>query len=68
MNDLQKRCVLLILCGLFAVIDVAFAQGPFSKFEDDPKEPWHIVADEIWYDDKADLYVAKGNAIITKGY
>ena len=66
MNDLQKRCVLLILCGLFAVIDVAFAQGPLSKFEDDPKEPWHIVADEIWYDDKADLYVAKGNAIITK--
>ncbi len=66
MNDLQKRCLLLILCMLFAVIDEAFAQEPLPISEDDPKAPWHIVADEIWYDDKADLYIAKGNAVITK--
>jgi len=35
-------------------------------FEDDPKEPWHIVADEIGYDDKENRYVAKGNVTITK--
>jgi LPS-assembly protein len=29
--------------------------------------PWHITADEINYDDKADQYVARGNASITRG-
>ena len=29
--------------------------------------PWHITADEINYDDKADQYIARGNAAITRG-
>jgi LPS-assembly protein len=66
MNGLSKRCLLLALCVLFATIDAAAADRPFSTLEGDPKEPWHIVCDQIWYDDKAEVYIATGNAVITK--
>ncbi len=37
------------------------------RFDDDPKIPWQITADEISYDDRAQRYVAEGNVRITKG-
>ena len=37
-----------------------------ERFKDDPKKPWHIVADEIGYDDKTNQYIARGNVTITK--
>ncbi len=39
---------------------------PFSNYGSDPNEPWHIVADEISYDQKANQYIARGNVTITK--
>ena len=48
------------------MIGDAFAEKSFPVLEDDPQEPWHIVSDEIGYDDKTDQYVAKGNAIVSK--
>ena len=66
MNDLKKFWLLLILFFLFALIDNAFAEGALKVFEDDPKEPWHIVSDEIRYDKNADQYIAQGNVIVTK--
>lgn len=66
MNDLKKFWLLLILFFLFMLIDDAFAEGSFKVFEDDPKEPWHIVSDEIRYDENTDQYIAQGNVIVTK--
>ncbi|MEE8317324.1 MAG: LPS assembly protein LptD, partial [Candidatus Omnitrophota bacterium] len=37
-----------------------------SNYGSDPNEPWHIVADEISYDQKANQYIARGNVTITK--
>ncbi|MFO7494720.1 MAG: LPS assembly protein LptD [Desulfobacterales bacterium] len=33
---------------------------------DDPDQPWHITADEISYDDRLQVYIARGNVDITK--
>ncbi|MFY9943881.1 MAG: LPS assembly protein LptD [Desulfobacterales bacterium] len=33
---------------------------------DDPDQPWHITADEISYDDKLQVYIARGNVDIAK--
>jgi len=35
-------------------------------FNDNPDQPWHIVADEINYDDKAKQFRATGNVSMTK--
>jgi len=56
----------LVLLALIMVPGIAMAQDQFDPFSDDPKVPWHIVADEISYDDKANVYVGRGNVTITK--
>ncbi|UCH00412.1 MAG: LPS-assembly protein LptD, partial [Deltaproteobacteria bacterium] len=38
----------------------------FNNHDSDPNEPWHIVADEISYDQKAEQYIARGDVTITK--
>jgi LPS-assembly protein len=43
-----------------------FAENTTSGFQDDKKVPWHIIADEISYDEKANVYTGKGNVRITK--
>nr|CBX28352.1 hypothetical protein N47_G36760 [uncultured Desulfobacterium sp.] len=45
-----------------------FAAGSFKDpFKDDnPDEPWNIIADEIYHDRNADVYIASGNVIIFK--
>lgn len=35
-------------------------------YKDDPSVPWHIAADEIVFDDKQNVYIARGNVTITK--
>jgi len=37
-----------------------------SVYRDDPSVPWHIAADEILFDDRENVYIAKGNVSITK--
>lgn len=59
-------CLALILFILIATSVSASAEGQSKLLKDDPKEPWHIVADEIRYDYKANQYVAIGNVTITK--
>jgi len=60
------------ICHLFLTL-VIFLSIPAYSFSDtndqspnNPKTPWHIVADEIDYDDKAGYYIGKGNVMITK--
>ena len=59
-------CLALILFILIVTSIYASAEGKSRLLKDDPKEPWHIVADEISYDDNAEQYIAKGNVTITK--
>ena len=59
-------CLTLTLFILIAISNYASAEGKFPLLKDDPKVPWHIVADEIHYDDNANQYIAKGNVTITK--
>jgi len=56
--------ILFIILTAIPVCVCAEIQEKF--FDDDSVEPWHISADELNYDQKADQYVAKGNVIITK--
>ena len=44
----------------------AFAENTIGQYRDDTKVPWHIVADEISYDDKSNVYIGKGNVRINK--
>jgi LPS-assembly protein len=59
-------CLALILFILIVTSVSASAEGQSKLLTDDPKEPWHIIADEIHYDYKANQYVAIGNVTITK--
>ena len=51
---------------LITVAVVASAEAHDQLPGDDRTKPWHITADEITYDQKADQYIAKGNVTITK--
>jgi len=44
----------------------ASAQDTSQLFQDDKNVPWHIVADEITYDDKTNVYTGRGRVVITK--
>ena len=59
-------CVALAFFILIVSFGDVLAEGNFPLLKDDPKEPWHIVADEIHYDDNINQYIAKGNVTITK--
>ena len=59
------RLVLILLIFILVPVRV-FAENTLSRFKDDKNVPWHIIADEISYDEKADVYVGKGNVRITK--
>lgn len=57
---------MLILFILIAIPKYVSAEGKSRSVLDDPNEPWHIVADEISYDENANQYIAEGNVTITK--
>lgn len=59
-------CLALTLFILIVTSHYASAEGKSRLLKDDPTVPWHIVADEIHYDDNSNQYIAKGNVTITK--
>ncbi len=56
----------LLVVMLVILASKISAWGQFPSFKDDPNVPWHIVADEVSYDDKTNQYIARGNVTITK--
>jgi LPS-assembly protein len=78
----MRPCILLsgafcntrsIICHLFLTLLILLSIPAYSfsdnndQFPNNPKIPWHIVADEIDYNEKAGTYIGKGNVVITKG-
>jgi len=66
-----RICKTLIPWVLFPLMVVLFfgrasAQDTSPLFQDDKTVPWHIVADEITYDDKTNVYTGRGRVVITK--
>ena len=59
-------CLVFILFFLIVTSIHTLAQEKSRLLKDDPNVPWHIVADEIHYDDTINQYIAKGNVTITK--
>ena len=59
-------CLVFTLFFLIVTSIHTSAQEKSRLLKDDPKAPWHIVADEIHYDDTINQYIAKGNVTITK--
>jgi len=51
---------------LIAIPAYALAEASGRVLDDDRESPWHIVADEITYDQEADQYTARGYVTITK--
>ena len=61
-------CHIFLALVMFLLIPTySLAKNSNELPNDDPKTPWHIVADEIDYNDKAGSYIGKGNVVITKG-
>jgi LPS-assembly protein len=61
-------CQIFLALVMFLLIPTySLAKNSNRFLTDDPKQPWHIVADEIDYNDKAGSYIGKGNVVITKG-
>jgi LPS-assembly protein len=56
----------MVLFILILVLIPASAKGQPVLIKDNASIPWHIVADEMNYDDQAKAYIGKGNVIITK--
>ena len=57
----------LALLILLSIPAYSLAENSDRLLKDDSENPWHIVANEIDYDDKAGCYIGKGNVVITKG-
>jgi LPS-assembly protein len=59
-----------LLLPLIVIPTFAAAQNTENLWDTlgpgDADQPWHLEADEMSYDDKADQYIAKGNVIIIK--
>ena len=60
-------CLFLTLLILPSILGYALAEDSDRLLDDDSEKPWHLVADQINYDDKAGYYIGKGNILITKG-
>ncbi len=56
----------LILFILTLVLIPVSAKAQLNPFHDDASVPWHIVADEMNYDDQLKVYIGRGNVNITK--
>ena len=67
-NRICRTVVRWVLVPLTAVLAFghASAQEVPKLFQDDKSVPWHIVADEITYDDNTKVYTGRGRVIITK--
>ena len=56
----------MVLFILTLILCPVSAKGQPNLFKDDASVPWHIVADEMNYDDQAKVYIGTGNVNITK--
>ena len=56
----------LVLFILIPMLGPVSVKGQPNPFQDDAKVPWHIVADEMNYDDQGKVYIGRGNVVITK--
>lgn len=56
----------MVTCVLIMMPVFARPDDNFGSFKDVSTEPWHIVADEIRYDDNLHRYIAVGGVTITK--
>jgi LPS-assembly protein len=61
-----SACFGYIVFFLILVLGPSSAKGQPDLFKDDASVPWHIVADEMSYDEKAKVYIGRGNVNITK--
>ena len=61
---------LLMLIHLIAPLPAAGQAGvnedAAEKILNNPNIPWNLEADEVYYDEKYDAFIAKGNVIISK--
>jgi LPS-assembly protein len=70
--SIQTARVLLLLSAAFLVVALQAPALSKARAEDlnetlnDPDLPWHIVADQLSYDDQANVYIAEGDVEITK--
>ena len=60
-------CLQVFLMTAVVVIPLSAARAEdLNKTMNDPDIPWHIVADQLSYDDQAKVYIAEGDVEITK--
>ena len=58
--------LVLIVCVLIMIPVVTRSDDDFGSFKDISTEPWHIIANEIRYDENLNQYVAIGEVTIAK--
>ena len=68
-----QTATLVLLCLQAVLITTLLIRPPskawaedMNKSLNDPDVPWHIVADELSYDDEAKVYIAEGDVQISK--
>ena len=70
-SQAAKGTLLLGIAIVFFALMTLSAAGAAAEDLDrqlnEPNRPWHIVADELSYDDTAKVYNARGNVQITQG-
>jgi len=58
---------LAFIISIMVAVSAYASEKIYDQFSDaDPDKPWHINAEKITYDEKADIYIASGNVSITK--
>jgi LPS-assembly protein len=62
-----RRLVVILIGVLFVCTPAIAAEAPDFFTQDSSDEPWHIKADNLSYDKKNNLYVAKGNVRLIRG-
>jgi len=61
------QCMQILLIALLLVGPLSSARAEdLNKTLNEPDLPWHIVADQLSYDDQAKVYIAEGDVEITK--
>jgi len=60
------RRLFLVLFIVLSIPAYSFAANNDRFPDNDPQQPWHIVADEISCDNEAEQYIGKGSVVITK--
>ena len=68
----KNALVILLIIQVLLIAFLPICSHSSARAEDvneilnDPNMPWHIVADQLSYDDQAKVYIAEGDVEITK--